>query len=98
VSNVSTVLLPVSIHSARPALPALHDFKVRVGADCDPTHAVGRSLERRTGLVLINLKPEGANQEDGRVVSRDYEASLGVRSSGNTYRIDRVIRFTIPAR
>jgi hypothetical protein len=98
VSTVSTVLLPVTINFARPALPVLYGFKVRVGADCDPTHAVGRSLERRTGLVLINLKSEGANQKGGHVVSRDYEASLGVRSSGNTYRIDRVIRFTIPAR
>lgn len=97
-STVSTVLLPVTITFTRPSFPVLNDFKVRVAADCDPTHAVGRSLERRTGLVLINLKSEGANQEDERIVSRDYEASLGVRSSGNTYRIDRVIRFTIPAR
>ena len=97
-STVSTVLLPVTIGFTRPALPVLYGFKVRIGADSDPLHAIGCSLERRTGLRLINIKHEGDNQERGRVVSRDYEASLGVRSSGNTYRIDRIVRFTIPAR
>ena len=97
---VSTVLLPVSINIAKPRLPVLFDFKVRIGADSDPTHAIGRRLERLTGLTLINIKEEGANQErwlrGDRIVSRNYEATLGTRT-GNSYRIDRVARFTIPA-
>jgi len=100
---VSTVLLPVSINSAKPRPPVLFDFKVRIGADSDPLHAIGRSLERRTGLTLINLREDHANQEFGwglsnnRIVTRDYEATLGTRT-GNSYRIDRIVRFTIPAR
>lgn len=94
---VSTVLLPVTINFARPALPVLYSFKVRIGADSDPLHAIGCSLERRTGLTLINMREDGANQEFGRIVSRDYEATLGTRT-GNSYRIDRIVRFTIPAR
>ena len=96
-STVSTVLLPVSINSARLRLPVLHDFKVRVACDADPLHAIGHSLERRTGLTLINMREDGANRERERIVSRDYEATLGTRT-GNSYRIDRVVRFTIPAR
>ena len=94
---VSTVLLPVSINSAKPRLPVLFDFKVRIGADSDPTHAIGRRLERLTGLTLINMREDGANKECERIVSRDYEATLGTRT-GNSYRIDRIVRFTIPAR
>jgi hypothetical protein len=94
---VSTVLFPVNVTFARPTLPVLYGFKVRIGADSDPLHAIGCSLERRTGLRLINIKHEGDNQERGRIVTRDYTATLGVRT-GNSYRIDRVVKFTIPAR
>lgn len=94
---VSTILFPVNVTFARPALPVLYGFKVRIGADSDPLHAIGCSLERRTGLKLINIKHEGDNKERERIVSRDYEATLGTRT-GNSYRIDRIVRFTIPAR